>query len=597
MPFNPWGESRNADAKRRKNESRASAEQAADAPSASPAKEPATVDDGWGDWDGGPAAHEDDDWADWGDETRDAAESETRTGGDDDGWGDWDAEPQDDAGTQPADDDDWGSWGDEAGTAEPQADDTAAEPERPEESRADDGWDGWGDEPDAADEPAEVEPPEEPQADNDDDDRKSRPGDTTTETGMSEDSEADDGWDDWDAEPAEAETSEEPRTDDDDWGSWGDEAEASEDPKAEATEPETDDDDWGDWGDEPETETADDGWETAPQDDAEKPGAFRSAWRDHIGDESAGEGVFDWDGDEDPAPDMEDKAEPEAGNDWGEAREDESGIDSEWADDEAGDDRDGSALPLKRIMLGVGALVLIAAVIMGVLQWRRMEADKAAQREHDAACATLKADVSAYRRLMKTLTGLGVDVDDVDDADCSKSTAWIEKADGGIDIKALSAKLTKTLADKWAKEGKTAVDKAVAVNPAASQTTLDQLKALLKETPKTVRERESLDARLKQLSDKAASEQAKADKEKADKQAEEQRKAEEEARRQAEEQAQAQAEAQAQAQSQAQSQQSTPSYTPHRSVTGGTASTPNTTPAPAPTATATPNPGNAGAEM
>lgn len=548
MPFNPWGESRNADAKRRKNESQASAEQVADAPSASPAKEPATLDDGWGDWDAEPAAHEDDeteppaepqgdddDWGDWGDGTRDAAESETQTEGDDDGWGDWDAEPQDDAGTQPADDDDWGSWGDEAETAEPEPypDDTAAEPERPKESRADDGWDGWGDEAetDAADESADDEVSEESQADDDD-------------------------WDDWDAEPVEAETSE----------------------YSKAAEPQADDD----------------GWETAPQDDAEKPaddrrepGTFRSAWRDHIGDESAGEGVFDWtDGDEGPAPDMED-----------EAREDEPGIDSDWADD--GDDRDGSGPPLKRIMLGVGALVLVAAVIMGVLQWRRMEADKAAQREHDAACATLKADVSAYRRLMKTLTDLGADVDDVDDADCSKSTAWIEKADGGIDVKALSAKLTKTLADKWAKEGGAAVDKAVAANPDASQTTLDQLKSLLKETPKTVRERESLDARLKKLSDKAASEQAKADREKADKQAEEQKKAEEEARKQAEEQAQAEAEAQAQAQSQAQAQtqQSTPSYTPRRSVTGGTTSTPNTTPAPAPTATATPNPGNTGAEM
>ena len=258
----------------------------------------------------------------------------------------------------------------------------------------------------------------------------------------------------------------------------------------------------------------------------------------------------------------------------------------------------------------MGAAVLVTACVFGILQYRRVEAHKAAVEAHTAACRTLESDSAEYRRLRRELADLKVKADEPKTPDCSQSTTdAIRKADKALGVKALTKRLADATTAAWRRDGKAAIDKAVAATPDASKSTLDALKALADRTPKDARDRKALDAELKSLSDKAAAEQrkaderkaaekAKADKEAADKAAAEKAKADEEARKAAEEQARRQAEAQAQSQQRTQ-RQYTPSYTPQRTYTPQQQTQRQQTPTPSPTPTPAPaqNQGNTGAEM
>ena len=426
------------------------------------------------------------------------------------------------------------------------------------------------------------------------------------------------------------------------------------------------DDGWDGWGD------SKAGDKTAPA--AAKPpsGGFHSDWRDRIGDDDAGEGVFDW-GDE-PGGNQESEAIDKAASDDGESdgtddrsddddSKDDAGGWDDWDsgepetdeeadqpdDDDSKDDADGGwgdrdskepeddpedkadggnppvsdwerdgerdaarPLPLKPILIAVGAAVLVTACVFGMLQYRRVEAHKAAVEAHTAACRTLESDSAEYRRLRRELADLKVKVDEPKTPDCSQSTTdAIRKADKALGAKALTKRLADATTAAWRRDGKAAIDKAVAASPDASKSTLDALKALADRTPKDAKDRKALDAELKSLSDKAAAEQgkaderkaaekAKADKEAADKAAAEKAKADEEARKAAEEQARRQAEAQAQAQSQQRTQRRyAPSYTPQRTYTPQRQTQRQQTPTPPPTPTPAPaqNQGNTGAEM
>ena len=397
------------------------------------------------------------------------------------------------------------------------------------------------------------------------------------------------------------------------------------------------DDGWDGWGD------SKAGDKTAPA--AAKPpsGGFHSDWRDRIGDDDAGEGVFDWD--DEPGGNQESEATDKAASDDGES----DGTDDRSDDDDSKDDADGGwgdwdskepeddpkdkadggnppvsdwerdgerdaarPLPLKPILIAVGAAVLVTACVFGMLQYRRVEAHKAAVEAHTAACRTLESDSAEYRRLRRELADLKVKVDEPRTPDCSQSTTdAIRKADKAFGVKALTKRLADATTAAWRRDGKAAIDKAVAASPDASKSTLDALKALADRTPKDAKDRKALDAELKSLSDKAAAEQgkaderkaaekAKADKEAADKAAAEKAKADEEARKAAEEQARRQAEAQAQAQSQQRTQRRyAPSYTPQRTYTPQRQTQRQQTPTPPPTPTPAPaqNQGNTGAEM
>ena len=426
------------------------------------------------------------------------------------------------------------------------------------------------------------------------------------------------------------------------------------------------DDGWDGWGD------SKAGDKTAPA--AAKPpsGGFHSDWRDRIGDDDAGEGVFDW-GDE-PGGNQESEAIDKAASDDGESdgtddrsddddSKDDAGGWDDWDsgepetdeeadqpdDDDSKDDADGGwgdwdskepeddpedkadggnppvsdwerdgerdaarPLPLKPILIAVGAAVLVTACVFGMLQYRRVEAHKAAVEAHTAACRTLESDSAEYRRLRRELADLKVKVDEPKTPDCSQSaTDAIRQADKALGVKALTKRLADATTAAWRRDGKAAIDKAVAATPDASKSTLDALKALADRTPKDAKDRKALDAELKSLSDKAAAEQgkaderkaaekAKADKEAADKAAAEKAKADEEARKAAEEQARRQAEAQAQAQSQQRTQRRyAPSYTPQRTYTPQRQTQRQQTPTPPPTPTPAPaqNQGNTGAEM
>ena len=251
----------------------------------------------------------------------------------------------------------------------------------------------------------------------------------------------------------------------------------------------------------------------------------------------------------------------------------------------------------------MGAAVLVTACVFGMLQYRRVEAHKAAVEAHTAACRTLESDSAEYRRLRRELADLKVKVDEPRTPDCSQSTTdAIRKADKALGVKALTKRLADAATAAWRRGGKAAIDKAVAASPDASKSTLDAMKALADRTPKDARDRKALDAELKSLFDKAAAEQGRADerkaaeKAKADKAAAEKAKADEEARKAAEEQARRQAEAQAQAQSQQRTQRRyAPSYTPQRTYTPQRQQTP--TPPPTPTPAPAQNQGNTGAEM
>ena len=385
------------------------------------------------------------------------------------------------------------------------------------------------------------------------------------------------------------------------------------------------DDGWDGWGD------SKAGDKTAPA--AAKPpsGGFHSDWRDRIGDDDAGEGVFDWD--DEPGGNQESEATDKAASDDGES----DGTDDQPDDDDSKDDADGGwgdwdseepeddpedkadggnppvsdwerdgerdaarPLSLKPILIAVGAAVLVMACVLGILQYRRVEA-------HTAACR-LESDSTEYRRLRRELADLKVKADEPKTPDCSQSTTdAIRKADKALGVKALTKRLADATTAAWRRDGKAAIDKAVAATPDASKSTLDALKALADRTPKDARDRKALDAELKSLSDKAAAEQrkaderkaaekAKADKEAADKAAAEKAKADEEARKAAEEQARRQAEAQAQVQSQ---RRYAPSYTPQRTYTPQRQTQRQQTPTPPPTPTPAPaqNQGNTGAEM
>ena len=426
------------------------------------------------------------------------------------------------------------------------------------------------------------------------------------------------------------------------------------------------DDGWDGWGD------SKAGDKTAPA--AAKPpsGGFHSDWRDRIGDDDAGEGVFDWD--DEPGGNQESEATDKAASDDGESdgtddrsddddSKDDAGGWDDWDsgepetdeeadqpdDDDSKDDADGGwgdwdskepeddpedkadggnppvsdwerdgerdaarPLPLKPILIAVGAAVLVTACVFGMLQYRRVEAHKAAVEAHTAACRTLESDSAEYRRLRRELADLKVKVDEPRTPDCSQSTTdAIRKADKALGAKALTKRLADATTAAWRRDGKAAIDKAVAASPDASKSTLDALKALADRTPKDAKDRKALDAELKSLSDKAAAEQgraderkaaekAKADKEAADKAAAEKAKADEEARKAAEEQARRQAEAQAQAQSQQRTQRRyAPSYTPQRTYTPQRQTQRQQTPTPPPTPTPAPaqNQGNTGAEM
>ena len=424
------------------------------------------------------------------------------------------------------------------------------------------------------------------------------------------------------------------------------------------------DDGWDGWGD------SKAGDKTAPA--AAKPpsGGFHSDWRDRIGDDDAGEGVFDWD--DEPGGNQESEATDKAASDDGESdgtddrsddddsKDDAGGWDDwdskepetdeeadrpddddskddagggwgDWDSEEPEDDpedkadggnppvsdwgRDGERdaarpLPLKPILIAVGAAVLVTACVFGILQYRRVEAHKAAVEAHTAACRTLESDSAEYRRLRRELADLKIKVDEPRTPDCSQSTTdAIRKADKAFGIKALTKRLADAATAAWRRDGKAAIDKAVAASPDASKSTLDALKALADRTPKDAKDRKALDAELKSLSDKAAAEQgkaderkaaekAKADKEAADKAAAEKAKADEEARKAAEEQARRQAEAQAQSQQRTQRRYA-PSYTPQRTYTPQRQTQRRQTPTPPPTPTPAPaqNQGNTGAEM
>ena len=421
------------------------------------------------------------------------------------------------------------------------------------------------------------------------------------------------------------------------------------------------DDGWDGWGD------SKAGDKTAPA--AAKPpsGGFHSDWRDRIGDDDAGEGVFDWD--DEPGGNQESEATDKAASDDGESdgtddrsddddSKDDAGGWDDWDsgepetdeeadqpdDDDSKDDagggwgdwdskepeddpedkadggnppvsdweRDGERdaarpLPLKPILIAVGAAVLVTACVFGMLQYRRVEAHKAAVEAHTAACRTLESDSAEYRRLRRELADLKVKVDEPKTPDCSQSTTdAIRKADKALGAKALTKRLADATTAAWRRDGKAAIDKAVAASPDASKSTLDALKALADRTPKDAKDRKALDAELKSLSGKAAAEQGKADerkaaeKAKADKEAAEKAKADEEARKAAEEQARRQAEAQAQAQSQQRTQRRyAPSYTPQRTYTPQRQTQRQQTPTPPPPPTPAPaqNQGNTGAEM
>ena len=87
-------------------------------------------------------------------------------------------------------------------------------------------------------------------------------------------------------------------------------------------------------------------------------------------------------------------------------------------------------LPLKPILIAVGAAVLVTACVFGMLQYRRVEAYKAAVEAHTAACRTLESDSAEYRRLRRELADLKVKVDEPKTPDCSQSTTdAIRKAD------------------------------------------------------------------------------------------------------------------------------------------------------------------------
>ena len=383
------------------------------------------------------------------------------------------------------------------------------------------------------------------------------------------------------------------------------------------------DDGWDGWGD------SKAGDKTAPA--AAKPpsGGFHSDWRDRIGDDDAGEGVFDWD--DEPGGNQESEATDKAASDDGES----DGTDDRSDDDDSKDDADGGwgdwdskepeddpedkadggnppvsdwerdgerdaarPLPLKPILIAVGAAVLVTACVFGMLQYRRVEAHKAAVEAHTAACRTLESDSAEYRRLRRELADLKVKVDEPRTPDCSQSTTdAIRKADKAFGVKALTKRLADATTAAWRRDGKAAIDKAVAASPDASKSTLDALKALADRTPKDAKDRKALDAELKSLSDKAAAEQGKADERKAAEKAKADKEAADKA---AEEQARRQAEAQAQAQSQQRTQRRyAPSYTPQRTYTPQRQTQRQQTPTPPPTPTPAPaqNQGNTGAEM
>lgn len=224
------------------------------------------------------------------------------------------------------------------------------------------------------------------------------------------------------------------------------------------------DDGWDGWGD------SKAGDKTAPA--AAKPpsGGFHSDWRDRIGDDDAGEGVFDWD--DEPGGNQESEATDKAASDDGESdgtddrsddddSKDDAGGWDDWDsgepetdkkadqpdDDDSKDDADGGnppvsdwerdgerdaarPLPLKPILIAVGAAVLVTACVFGMLQYRRVEAHKAAVEAHTAACRTLESDSAEYRRLRRELADLKVKVDEPKTPDCSQSTTdAIRKAD------------------------------------------------------------------------------------------------------------------------------------------------------------------------
>ena len=410
------------------------------------------------------------------------------------------------------------------------------------------------------------------------------------------------------------------------------------------------DDGWDGWGD------SKAGDKTTPA--AAKPpsGGFHSDWRDRIGDDDAGEGVFDWD--DEPGGNQESEATDKAASDDGESdgtddrsddddsKDDDGGWD-DWDsgepetnkesdqpdDDDPKDDADGGwgdwdskepeddpedkadggnppvsdwerdgerdaarPLPLKPILIAVGAAVLVTACVFGMLQYRRVEAHKAAVEAHTAACRTLESDSAEYRRLRRELADLKVKVDEPRTPDCSQSTTdAIRKADKALGVKALTKRLADAATAAWRRDGKAAIDKAVAASPDASKSTLDAMKALADRTPKDAKDRKALDAELKSLSDKAAAEQGKADERKAAEKAKADKEAADKA---AEEQARRQAEAQAQSQQRTQRRYA-PSYTPQRTYTPQRQTQRQQTPTPPPTPTPAPaqNQGNTGAEM
>ena len=482
-------------------------------------------------------------------------------------------EPKSDA---DAEIDDWANWGRDAdapaGTPTKNGADAndAASADTPAEDPEGDSWNGW----DGDDSPTKAD--DGPKADSwddwgedDSDDHK------TADAAPTEVADSGNGWD-GDDSPTKADDG--PKADS--WDDWGEDD--SDDHKTADAAPteEPGADSWNDWGRDS-SDTSD-----VPAEKPVKKG-FHSDWRDRIGKDS-GEGDFsDWDTPEaDDADASGDKDGPEVEREW-----------------ERDGERDSKRpLPLKPILAVTSAALLLAALLLGFLQYQRVKAHDAAVKAHTVACRTMTERAGEYKRLQKSLNALGVEIDDAKTPDCAKTTTdRLERATKAINVGKLRKRLARAIADKWTKEDGEAVDKAVAANPDASKDVLDQLKALKGERPTTIRERESLDARLKSLSDKAASEQKTAD----DRKAEEKAKADKEAADKAAAEAAAQAQAQAEAQAQAQQSQRQYSYTPRRQYTQQSTpkrSTQQSTPKQntqqsTPQQSTPSNPGNTGAEM
>ena len=604
MPFNPWAEGHKPKARASAKATDALAISHADEKTAS--RTPVETPEG--------AVHADD-WAGWG-EKPGSADPRTEDGPKTDFWDGWGADaapsdPQaerDDADATPATDD-WSGWGDDDASATSRnGDSTPTDAEAGEDATpAVDDWSDWGAgesvEPQSEPvPPGPADSPETMQPTPPVDDRSVLGGDDSNAPEPKSDADAEtDDWANWgrDADAPAGTPAEEPGADSGNgWG--GDDSPTKADDGSKA-------DSWDDWGEDgsddhktadaaPTEEPGADSWNDWGRDSsdtsdvpAEKPvkKGFHSDWRDRIGKDS-GEGDFsDWDTPEaDDADASGDKDGPEVEREW-----------------ERDGERDSKRpLPLKPILAVTSAALLLAALLLGFLQYQRVKAHDAAVKAHTAACRTMTERAGEYKRLQKSLNALGVETDDAKTPDCAKTTTdRLERATKAINVGKLRKRLARAIAHKWIKEGGEAVDKAVAANPDASKDVLDRLKALKGERPTTIRERESLDARLKSLSDKAASEQKTAD----DRKAEEKAKADKEAADKAAAEAAAQAQAQAEAQAQAQQSQRQYSYTPRRQYTQQSTpkrSTQQSTPKQntqqsTPQQSTPSNPGNTGAEM